>query len=119
MDIETFRTYCLGKKGATESFPFSKLPDLLVFKVCGKMFSATDISTFDSITLKCDPDIIDELRATHPAVTPPSYMSNKHWNSITMDNSIPNKLLKSWIDNSYKLVVAKLTKREKEKLSKL
>ena len=51
MNIEEYRSYCLSKKGATESIPFSKLPDVLVFKVMGKMFTATDIITFDSFTI--------------------------------------------------------------------
>ena len=49
MNIESYRNYCISKKGATESFPFPKLPNILVFKVAGKMFTATDINTFASI----------------------------------------------------------------------
>ena len=37
MNIEAFRDYCLSKKGVTESLPFG--PDVLVFKVMGKMFA--------------------------------------------------------------------------------
>ena len=37
MDIESFRNYCLAKKGVTEELPFG--PDTLVFKVMGKVFT--------------------------------------------------------------------------------
>ncbi|MDN5203848.1 MmcQ/YjbR family DNA-binding protein [Fulvivirgaceae bacterium BMA10] len=116
MNIEEFREYCIDKKGATESFPFGKLPEVLVFKVMGKMFTATDIDTFESISLKCDPDLVDELRASYDAVTVPAYMSKKHWNRVVMDGTIPDDLIKQWIDNSYQLVVAGLPKKLKEAL---
>ncbi|MEP5338377.1 MAG: hypothetical protein ABJL44_10635 [Algibacter sp.] len=51
MNIEDYRTYCLSKKGMTESIPFSKLSNVLVFKTFGKMFTATDVNTFDSLVL--------------------------------------------------------------------
>ena len=39
MDLETFREYCLAKKGVTEELPFD--PDTLVYKVMGKIFALT------------------------------------------------------------------------------
>lgn len=116
MNIEEYRNYCMTKNGVTESFPFSNIPNVLVFKVAGKMFTATDSSTFASISVKCDTDSIDELRSAHSAVREPGYMNKRHWNRIVMDGSIPDHLLFSWIDDSYNLVVAKLTKSDKLKL---
>ena len=116
MNIEEYRNFCLGKNGATESFPFSNISNVLVFKVAGKMFTATDVSTFASISVKCQPDLIDELRATYNAVKLPAYMNKRHWNRIVMDGSVPDKILYEWIDNSYSLVVAKLSNHERVKL---
>ncbi|NQX98654.1 MAG: MmcQ/YjbR family DNA-binding protein, partial [Flavobacteriales bacterium] len=56
MNIEEYRSYCLSKKGVTEEIPFSKLPNVLVFKVVGKMFTGTDITTFSSFSIKCKPE---------------------------------------------------------------
>ncbi len=116
MNIEEYREYCIGKKGVTESFPFGKLPDVLVFKVLGKMFTATDISSFEAISVKCDPNNVEHLRETYPAVIPPEYMSKKHWNKIIMDHTIPDPLIKQWIQDSYDLVVKNLPARERLKL---
>ncbi|MBL6447821.1 MmcQ/YjbR family DNA-binding protein [Fulvivirga sp. 29W222] len=116
MNIEEYRNRCLAKPGVTESFPFPSIPDCLVFKVCGKMFTATDVNTFASISVKCDPEKVDELRATYPAVAEPSYMSKRHWNLIMMDGTIPDHLLFQWIDDSYQLVVAKLTAKARNSL---
>lgn len=117
MNIEEYRHYCLSKKGVTESIPFSKLPDLLAFKVMGKMFSATSISTFESISIKCVPETIEELRAQYPAMKDPSYFSKKHWSFVEMDGSISNQLLRQWLDISYDLVVSKLPKKVRLELS--
>lgn len=110
MNIEEYRHYCLSKKGATESIPFPKLPDVLAFKVKGKMFTATDINTFASFSIKCDPDTIDELRSRYNVLQEPSYFSKKHWSSVVMDGTTPNEILFGWLDTSYDLVVANLPK---------
>ncbi len=111
MNIEDFRIYCLAKKGATESIPFSKLPDVLVFKVKGKMFTAIDLNTFDGFSIKCVPETIEELRAQYPAVQEPSYFSKKHWSFVELDGSISDDVLYAFLDTSYELVVANLTKK--------
>ena len=117
MNIEVYRNYCIQKQGVTESFPFPKnLPNVLVFKVGGKMFTATDVSAFASITVKCKPENVDLLREKYPAVTLPGYMNKNHWNRIIMDHSIPDSLIYQWIDESYDLVCRKLPKRTRLEL---
>lgn len=59
MNIEEYRLYCMAKRGITESFPFHKLQNVLVFKVLDKIFTATDIDTFRSIIVKTDSNTID------------------------------------------------------------
>lgn len=119
MNIEEYRTYCLLKKGVTEEIPFPKLPNVLVFKVLGKMFTATDIDTFSSFSIKCVPETIEELRGEYPAMQNPSYFSKKHWSKVIMDGTIPNKILYKWLDISYDLVVSKFPKKLKFKLEDL
>ncbi len=114
MDIESYRSYCLAKPGTTEDFPFDE--NVLVFKVCGKMYALTDVEAFESVNLKCDPEKALELREQYPTVQPGYHMSKKHWNTVLMDGSIPDVLFKQWIDESYALVVAKLPKKDRESL---
>lgn len=104
---EDFRDYCLSKMGAGESFPFG--PSTLVFKVCGSIFAlaSLDETTF-RFNVKCDPLRAEELRARFPAVQPGYHMHKRHWNTVEVDGSIPVKELKSFIDDSYALVVQKL-----------
>lgn len=116
MNIEEYRNYCLLKPGVTESVPFPKLPAVLVYKVMGKMFSATDIDTFSGFSIKCDPETIEELKAQYPALQDPPYFSKKHWALANMDGSIPDKVLYEWLDTSYELVVDKLPKKVRMEL---
>ena len=106
MNLESFRAYCLAKKGVTEELPFG--PDALVFKVMGKMFALTDITDFSSINLKADPEKAIELRERYEAVIPGYHMNKKHWNTIIVDGSVSSGKLKEWIDHSYEQVVGSL-----------
>src|SRR5688572_13018746 len=106
MDIEFYRTYCLSKPRVTEEFPFDK--QTLVFKVCGKMFSLLDVENFDSVNLKCEPEKAISLREQYIGVTPGYHMNKKHWNTVSCDGSVPDKLILEWTDDSYNLVLNSL-----------
>jgi predicted DNA-binding protein (MmcQ/YjbR family) len=108
MDVENIREFCMSKPEVTESFPFGG--DTLVFKVHGKMFALANLDGDLSINLKCDPELVVELRESYPAVQPGYHMNKTHWNTIFMDGSIPDKLIKEWIDHSYWLIVSQLPK---------
>lgn len=112
MNIEAFREYCLSLPVVEEDFPFDE--KVLVFKVAGKLFALTDVDFFESINLKCDPEEAIALREQYPAVQPGYHMSKKHWNTVTMDGSIPNALIRDWIKKSYDLVVAGMTKKHRQ-----
>ncbi len=117
MNIEELREYCLAKPFAEESFPFGN--ETLVFKVMGKVFLLSSISnqplTFNA---KCNPEEAIELRSKYACVQPGYHMNKQHWNTIVCDNSVSKKILKQWIDNSYKLIVASLPKKIREEFEK-
>ena len=117
MNIEEFRVYCISKKGVKEEFPFDL--NTLVFKVMGKMFALSDISNFNSINLKCDPDKAVELREQYDYVRPGFHMNKKHWNTVDINWQLEDALLKEWIDDSYDLVASQLTKKLKMELQDL
>lgn len=117
MHIEDFREYCLKKKGITEEFPFNETT--LVFKVMGKMFALTDIEHFSFINLKCDPERAVLLREAYPGIEPGYHMHKKSWNSVMMDGSIPDRMIREMIDDSYNLIARSLSKNLKENLDRL
>ena len=105
MDIESLREYCISKKNATESFPFGD--DTLVFKRDGKIFALVNLDGDLSINLKCDPAFALELRERYSSVIPGYHMNKKHWNTVYLDGSVPDKEIFSWIDHSYERVTGK------------
>ncbi len=114
MNIEELREYCLAKKGTTEELPFDEVT--LVFKVAGKMYALTNLKGDLSVNLKCDPERAIGLREEYEAIKPGWHMNKKHWNTLEMDGRLKAALIKELIDHSYDLVVAKLTKKQKETL---
>jgi predicted DNA-binding protein (MmcQ/YjbR family) len=103
MNFETLREYCLSKPDVEEALPFG--PDTLVFKVNSKVFLLVSLDEDPlRFNVKCDPERASELREQHAAVLPGYHMNKKHWNTIIVDGSVSNKLLKEWIDHSYELV---------------
>jgi len=105
MDIVALRDYCISKNGAGESFPFGD--DTLVFKVKDKIFALVNLYGDLSINLKCDPALAIELRERYSAVTAGYHMNKKHWNTVMLDGSVPDKEVFSWIDHSYSLIAGK------------
>jgi predicted DNA-binding protein (MmcQ/YjbR family) len=105
MNIESLREYCISKKNATEGFPFGE--DTLVFKTDGKIFALVNLDGDLSINLKCEPAFAIELRERYTSVTPGYHMNKKHWNTVQLDGSIPDKEIFSWIDHSYERVTGK------------
>src|SRR5262249_10556804 len=102
MNLAEFREYCLTKPGASEETPF--WPDVLVFKVGGKMFA---LAALDEVpptgNLKCDPDLALDLRDRYEQVRPGYHMNKKHWNTVETESGIPGVELRKMIDHSYNL----------------
>lgn len=78
------------------------------------MFALTNIESFESINLKSLPEDAAQLREQYPAVQPGYHMNKKHWNTVIMDGSVSDKLVKEWIDQSYSLVAKKAKTKEKK-----
>jgi predicted DNA-binding protein (MmcQ/YjbR family) len=115
VDLEEFREYCLNKPHVVEGTPFGE--DVLVFKVSGKMFALAALDEIPATAnLKCDPDLALELRDRYEQVQPGYHMNKKHWNTVLIDNGIPDSELRKMIDHSYELVVRNLPKAKRAKL---
>ena len=112
MDLPDAIELFLSKPGAEETTPFG--PEVLVYKVGGKMFALTEPDEFPaSINLKCDPDRAVMLRDEYESITPGYHMNKRHWNTVILDGSVPDSLLSALIDHSYQLVVGSLPKAKK------
>lgn len=117
MNKRKLMDYLLAKPGSKPEYPFG--PGTLVFKVGGKMFALlSEDSRPWTINLKSDPDDALALRAAYPAIAPGYHMNKRHWNTLTLDGTLPDVLLFELIDQSYDLVVASLPKQTRKKVAR-
>jgi predicted DNA-binding protein (MmcQ/YjbR family) len=115
MDPAELRAHCLSFAGAEETFPFG--PRTSVFKVAGKMFalSALDDESL-RVSLKCEPVLAEALRQTHAAVIPGYHLNKKNWNTVIIDGSLPDTAIRDMIEDSYDIVVSKLSRADRQAL---
>lgn len=115
MDYDTLCAYLETKPDARRDMPFGA--DTLVFKVMDKMFALVAWQAEPlTINLKADPVDAVMLRRQYSAVAPGYHMNKDHWNTVTLDGSIPDAEIQRMIDDSYRLVVRGLSKAKQERL---
>jgi len=109
MNGEELKVHCLALPGSTEVFPFGD--EVSVFKVGGKMFAVSHLDAEPlQLSVKCEPELAEQLRADHPAIAPGYHLNKRHWNTITIDGSLPDQMVGDMLADSYHLVVASLPK---------
>ena len=109
MDRHELKAQCLALPGAAEEFPFGD--EVSVFKVGGTLFAACALDGEPlQLSVKCEPDLAVQLRAAHPAIVPGYHLNKRHWNTITLDGSLPDQMVTDLLGDSYDLVVASLPK---------
>jgi predicted DNA-binding protein (MmcQ/YjbR family) len=106
---------CAAFPGAVEDYPFGD--GVAVFKVGGRMFALVPLDGEPgSVNLKCDPELAVTLRAQYAAVRPGYHQNKRHWNTVELDGSVPDREWRDMIDDSYQLVVEGLPRAERARL---
>ena len=115
MRSEDLRDLCLSFPGSQETFPFG--PENSVFKVAEKIFA---LSRLDGeplrVSLKCEPALAEQLREAHAAIAPGYHLNKRHWNTVTLDGSLPESMVHDLVEDSYDLVVSSLPKKRRRAL---
>ncbi len=114
MTLADLQQHCAAKPGVSWDTPFG--PDVMVFRVMGKIYALALIDSFDTLNLKCDPERAIELRERYAAITPGYHMNKKHWNTLDMTGDLPRKLVLELVDHSYDLVRASLPRKLRDEL---
>jgi predicted DNA-binding protein (MmcQ/YjbR family) len=115
MQATALRKHCLAFPGSEETFPFG--PENSVFKVAGKMFALSRLDqTPLRISLKCEPALAEQLREAHAAVLPGYHLNKQHWNTVIIDGSLPDSMIKDMVEDSYDLVVSRLAAARRREL---
>lgn len=110
MNIELFREICLSLPEATEDAPFDDTT--VVFRLKGKIFACVSTDRPDVVTMKCAPDRAAELRAQYYAIEGAWHWNKKYWNQITLNGSVPDRLIEELVRHAYEEVNKKLPKKE-------
>lgn len=115
MNIEDYREFCLSLGGdVEEKLPFTAFhyaSGVLVFYVCGHMFSFFNCDDYGIITLKCQPGRIGELKEQYSCIGKPFNLSPKYWIGVDA-RTAPGELLQELTRNSYQIVKAKYNKKK-------
>ncbi|WP_027421716.1 methylated-DNA--[protein]-cysteine S-methyltransferase [Lachnobacterium bovis] len=72
-----------------------------------------------NINLKVDAEWRDFWRKTYNAVVPAYHQNKEHWNTIILDGSIPDDVIKRMIAESYDIITDSPTKRIYEAVKKI
>ena len=116
MNAAELRECCLRQPGAFEDFPFTA--EHSVFKVEGKMFAISALERDPlEVSVKCEPELAEQFRASYPAVRPGYHLNKRHWNTVELDGSIESDELREMIEHSYELVVSKLPRAVRARLT--
>lgn len=91
-------------------WPFG--PEYDVFKVGGKIFMLTaTVRGRALVNLKCDPQKSLLHQAIYRSIEPGYHMNKKHWITVVPGEDISVDLLAELIDDSWNLIVDKLSKK--------
>jgi len=126
LSAQQVESYLLSKPETSLYYPFGD--DVKVFRVKKKMFATlalgkgtekdlgSKMSGQFCINLKCDPDEAVMLRDIFPSIIPGYHMNKATWNTIILDGKIPQGEIERMMDNSYMLVVSKMTKKDQQSI---
>jgi predicted DNA-binding protein (MmcQ/YjbR family) len=99
--------------GAAES---ASAPGALIFKVMGKMFAILSTRGLEAVSLKCDPHLAEILREQYSGVGHRYHLDRRHWISVRLDADVPLDAVGRLVAQSYDLVCAKLTRKQRQEL---
>ncbi|PAJ74235.1 hypothetical protein CJF42_11640 [Pseudoalteromonas sp. NBT06-2] len=118
MSMEIIKDYLLSKPEAKIDTPFDD--GVMVFKVKNKMFATLSMGKNDEenqdwwLNLKCDPDEALALRDIFDSVIPGYHMNKRLWNTVILNDTIPQCEVERMMDNSYMLVVNNMPTKDRE-----
>jgi predicted DNA-binding protein (MmcQ/YjbR family) len=108
-----------GATSQAMSPPRSAAPNILIYKVMGKMFAILQFRGFENVILKCDPHLAEILRETYSGVGRRSHLDPRFWISVGLDADVPAEEVARLAEQSYALVREGLTKKQKAELAAL
>ena len=99
--------YILQMPGARLEYPFDE--KTAVYKTANdKMFALiAEGSEPLRLSLKCDPNLAENLREKYETVLPGWHLNKKHWNTLILTGQLSDDEVRDLIRHSFDLVSAK------------
>lgn len=109
--------YFLAKPGTEKDF--KPKWDATRYMLRGKMYGMVGGDKYGKsiVTLKLEPEFGEFLRGQYEDIVPGYYMNKEHWNSLYLEGSVPDDVLRDMIDRSYRLILAALPKKTQKEIS--
>ena len=103
--------YCLSKIGVEKDYKAEWNAER--YMVRGKMFlmRGGDKNGKPIISVKLNPAFGRALRGEYPDIIPGYYMNKEHWSSLYLDGDVPDDMVKTMINESYRLIFQSLNKK--------
>ena len=108
MDFSELETYLLSMPNSRKDFPFDA--ETAVYKTFAKngeekMFAIVPIGKNPlNLSLKCDPQLAEDLREQYESVLPGYHLNKKHWNTLILTGQLDDEFVKDLIRLSWRLV---------------
>ena len=117
MRYEWMDEYLMGKRAVTRDLQ----PEWnwIRYKVGDRMFAAILLDDENRpyyINLKLEPTEGEFLRGQYEDIIPGYYSDKRCWNSVMPDGAVPDELLKSLLDKSYRLVLEGFGKQKQREI---
>lgn len=109
MTHKEFETYIMTLPGVWLDYPFGE--DVAIYKFgkdndgAGKIVAAVyEKSSPLRVSLKCDPQLAENLREKYETVLPGYHFNKKHWNTIICSGQMSDDEIFDLARHSYELV---------------
>jgi predicted DNA-binding protein (MmcQ/YjbR family) len=109
----------LAAKPGTVAAALPSSPGVVMYKVMGKIFAILEIRRIEAVILKCDPNVVEILRAQYTGVGHRSHLDRRFWICIDLAADVPGEEVERLVAQSYDLVCEKLTRKQKAELAAL
>ncbi len=109
----------LAAKPGAVSAPLPSAPGVVIYKVMDKMFAILEIRRIEAVILKCDPAMVEILRAHYAGVGHRSHLDRRFWICVDLNADVPAAEIERLAAQSYDLVRARLTRKQKAELEAL
>lgn len=111
MAYEWIDAFCASLPGSCRSYQ----PDweAMRYLVGGKMFAMTGRNKqgLPIVTLKLEPAFGRLLRQQYADVVPGYYMNKEHWNSVSLEGTVPDETLREMLAQAHETVLHTLSKK--------